>query len=93
MGATPQEQVMGFWLASVQFRCIAAAAQLGLPDALAEGPQSVEALAAQTKTDAANLFRLMRAIETIGVFKQVSPRVFENTAMSECLRKGAQGWA
>lgn len=95
MSPTPQQQVMGIWTANVQARCIAAAAQLRLPDALAGGPQSVEALAAQTKTDTANLFRLMRALETIGVFKQVSPRVFGNTPMSECLRKDAQAslWA
>ena len=42
---------------------------------------------------AREIFR--RKMETIGVFKQGSPRVFENTPMSECLRKGVPGsqWA
>ena len=52
-------------------------------------------IADQTKADADNVFRVMRALETIGIFKQVSPRVFENTPMSECLRKDVPGsqWA
>ena len=37
----------------------------------------------------------MRALETLGIFKQVSPRVFENTPMSDCIRKDVSGsqWA
>ncbi len=71
------------------------AAELGLADVLADGPLSVDAIAAQADADADNLFRVMRALETIGVFKQVSPRVFENTPTSESLRKDVPGsqWA
>jgi hypothetical protein len=63
-----------------------AAAELGLADALANGPLHVDAIAAETKTDTGNRFRLMRALETLGVFQQVSPRVFANTPVSDCLR-------
>ena len=92
---SPQEQVMGVVMGITQGRSLVAAAELGLPDALAEGPLSVEAIAAKVQADADNVFRLMRALETIGVFKQVSPRVFENTPMSECMRKDVSGsqWA
>jgi Dimerisation domain len=91
---SPQEQVMGAAIGVIQGRCLAAA-ELGLADALAKGPLSVDAIATQTKADVDNVFRLMRALETIGVFKQVSPRVFENTPMSDCLRKDVPGsqWA
>ena len=92
---SPQEQVMGACVGMIQGRCVVAAAELGLPDALARGPLSVEAIAAKVKADADSVFRLMRALETIGVFKQASPRVFENTPMSECMRKDVPGsqWA
>jgi O-methyltransferase domain len=92
---SPQQQVMGIVIGLVQARCLIAAAELGLADALAHGALPVDAIAAQTRTGADNLYRLMRALESIGVFKQVSPRVFENTATSDCLRKDVAGsqWA
>ena len=91
----PQEQifstVVGFW----QARALAVAAELGVPSLLAEGPLHVDELASRTKTNVSALFRLLRALESIGIFTQVSPRVFVNTATSECLRKGVPGlqWA
>jgi O-methyltransferase domain len=52
-------------------------------------------LAACTQSDAGNLFRLLRALETLGVFQQTSPGVFANTPVSECLRRDVPGsqWA
>jgi hypothetical protein len=91
----PHEQilniVMGFW----QSRALAVATELELADLLADGPLHTDTLADRTKTDSASLFRLMRALESIGVFEQVSPCVFANTAASERLRKSVPGsqWA
>jgi len=91
----PHEQIlniiMGFW----QSRALAVATELELADLLADGPLHADSLADRTKTDASSLFRLMRALESIGVFKQVSPGVFANTPASECLRKNIPGsqWA
>lgn len=91
----PHEQIlsiiMGFW----QSRALAVATELELADLLADGPQHADCLADRTKTDASSLFRLMRALESIGVFRQVSPGVFSNTPASECLRKNIPGsqWA
>jgi hypothetical protein len=83
--------ILGYW----QSRALAVAAELELADSLAEGPVSVDTLAERTKTDPSCLFRLMRALESIGIFRQVSPRVFANTAASNCIRKGepASQWA
>ena len=95
-GATaPHEQilniVMGFW----QSRALAVAAELELADLVAEGAVPVDSLASRTRTDASSLFRLMRALESIGIFKQVSPKVFINTPASACLQKHVPGsqWA
>ena len=91
----PNEQifsiVVGFW----QARALAVATELGLPDLLAERPLHVDELASRTKTNASALFRLLRALESIGIFIQTSPRVFGNTPTSEGLRRDAPGsqWA
>lgn len=91
----PQEQIssiiLGFW----QARALAVATELGVPDLLAEGPLPVDELASRTKTNVSALFRLLRALESIGIFTQTLPRVFGNTPTSECLRKDAPGsqWA
>ena len=81
----------GFWAS----RALAVAAELELADLLASGPQDVAHLAARTQTHAPSLFRVMRALESIGVFHQVSPRVFANSPSSELLRKDVPGsqWA
>ena len=87
----PQEQifsiVLGFW----QARALAVATELGLSDLFAESPLHVDELASRTKTNASALFRLLRALESIGIFTQTSPRVFANTPASECLREDVPG--
>lgn len=93
--AAPHERILdivkGFW----QSRCLAVATELELAELLASGPLSVDILAEKTQTDPLSLFRLMRALESIEVFQQVSPRVFANTPASECLRHSAPAsqWA
>ena len=83
----PHEQILamivGFW----QSRALAVATELELADLIAEKPLHVDILAAQTKSHSPSLFRLLRALESLGIFTQVSPMVFANTSQSECLRK------
>lgn len=87
----PQEHVLRVMIGLWQSRSLAAAVELELADALAEGPLHVDALAARTRTHADSLFRLLRALESIGIFRQVSPRVFANNPSSDCLRRNAPG--
>jgi hypothetical protein len=75
--------IVGFW----QSRALAVAAELELADRLAEGPLQIDDLAVRTRTHAPSLFRLLRSLESLGIFSQVSPRVFANTPSSGCLRK------
>jgi hypothetical protein len=79
--------VLGFWKA----RALAVATELGLPDLLAEGPLHIDELASRTKTNPSALFRLLRALESTGIFIQTSSRVFGNTPTSECVRKDVPG--
>jgi O-methyltransferase domain/Dimerisation domain len=91
----PQEHILeiirGFW----QSRALAIAAELEIADHLADGPLSLSALAERTQTHAPSLFRLMRALESASIFRQVSPGVFANTPASECLQRNVPGslWA
>lgn len=87
----PQQQIIGAIIGFRQSRAIAAAADIGLADLLAGGPQHVDSLAEMTATHSRSLFRLMRALESAGIFTQVSPRVFANTPASDCLRSEVPG--
>ena len=88
---TPQARILSLVLGFWQSRALAVAAELGLPDLLAHGPLSVAELAHRTQTHAPALFRLLRALESIGIFTQASPESFSNTAISDCLRKDVPG--
>ncbi len=69
----------GHWAA----RAIQVATSLRVPDALNDGPKSVEDLAHMTETHPPSLYRLLRALASVGVFEEVEPRTF---AHSECSR-------
>jgi hypothetical protein len=66
-------------------------AELRVADALAGGPRRVEELAGDANADAVH--RVLRALASDGVFEEVEPGVFQNTAASELLRTdGDQAW-
>jgi O-methyltransferase domain/Dimerisation domain len=83
----PHEQVLTLVLNFWQGRAVAMATELGLPDLLADDALHVDELARRTRTNVSALFRLLRALESIGIFNQASPRIFTNSATSACLRK------
>ena len=72
----------GSWI--TQGICVAA--ELGLADLLASGPQSAEQLACQTDTHPDSLYRLMRALASTGIFSQESDGRFTLTPLSEMLQ-------
>src|SRR3990172_11729764 len=88
---TPKEQIVGIVNNYWQGCSVGAAAQLELADLLVDGPLHVDVLAERTRTHAPSLFRMLRALESTGIFTQLSPRVFANTPTSECLRRHAPG--
>ncbi|HKS30725.1 MAG TPA: methyltransferase [Pyrinomonadaceae bacterium] len=79
--------IYGFMLSQAVY----VAAQLGLPDILKDGPRSSEQLACATGTDAASLYRVLRALAAVGVFEETEPNQFSLTPMGETLRSDAQG--
>ena len=65
-----------------------AAARLRLADALADGPRSADAVAAEVGSDPDATYRLLRALATIGVFREDADGRFRLTPLAEGLRSG-----
>ena len=66
-------------------------ARANVAEHLAAGPVAVDALARTTGLNSAALYRVLRALASIGVFNESAPRTFANTPLSECLRPGVPG--
>jgi hypothetical protein len=82
--------------AMLMSRCIYVAAELGLADLLSQGPRHVEDLALATQTHADSLYRVLCALESLGIVEQVEERRFRNSPVAAGLRSdvpgSARGW-
>ena len=65
------------------------AATIGIADLLKNGPQTSDDLAAATRTHAGSLYRLLRALASVGVFREDEDQRFALTPLGECLRSDA----
>src|SRR5438046_2327290 len=87
----PQERlaglISGFW----HTQAIHVAARLGLADLLRDGPRSADELAGATATDARSLYRLLRALASLGIFVEDERHHFALTPLAECLRSDVPG--
>ena len=71
----------GFWIS----RAVHVIAKLGIPDLLRTGPKTAAELASATETHAASLFRVLRALVSVGVLSGESDNRFGLTPLSETL--------
>jgi hypothetical protein len=62
------------------------AAKLGIADLLSEGPATVEELANACNAHAPTLYRLLRALASLGIFTEVEPAKFGLSEVAELLR-------
>src|SRR5438045_736759 len=89
--ASPQEAIArmlnGYWIA----KAIYAAVKLDLPDLLKDGPKTPEVLAQTVKVQPRALYRLLRALASVGIFAENDQRQFGMSPMSDCLCKEAPG--
>ena len=67
-------------------QCISIVARLGIPDLVAQKPQSVTTLAKATKTNEDALYRLLRMLASVGVFSQNNAHEIGLTEISNLLR-------
>jgi hypothetical protein len=70
-------------------QAISVAAELGVADVLQDAPKHVEELAAATATHAPSLYRLLRALASIGIFVEIEDHQFGLTPLAACLRGDA----
>jgi hypothetical protein len=77
----------GYWISQALY----VAAKLGIADQLTKGPRSADDLAKATKTHAPSLYRLLRALASVGVFADDGRDRFALTPLAECLRGDVPG--
>ncbi|MDI5966984.1 methyltransferase [Streptomyces sp. SL13] len=71
----------GGWIAQAVY----AVTRLGVPDLLAEGPRTVEELAASAGADTRTLYRTLRVLAAQGLLHEPQPRTFELTSVTRLL--------
>jgi hypothetical protein len=67
-------------------QCLVVVATLGVADLLEEGPKTAEELAARTGAHAGALYRVLRALASVGVFEEIAERRFTLTPLAAVLR-------
>ena len=89
--ASPQElmnrMLTGYWTTQALY----VAAKLGIADLLTQGPRSADDLAQATNVHPPSLYRLLRALASMGVFAEDYTARFSLTPLAECLRSDAPG--
>jgi hypothetical protein len=68
---------------------IHAAAKLGIADLLKDGAKSCDELAKATGTHSQSLYRLLRALASLGIFSEIKDHYFELTPEAACLKTDA----
>jgi hypothetical protein len=81
------QMVTGHWVAGA----IHAVCKHEIPDALADGPKTIEELASATGTHPDSVKRVTRALGSCGLFAETAPGTIELTEMGQLLRKDVPG--
>jgi O-methyltransferase domain/Dimerisation domain len=80
-GPAMLNMMTSYWIS----QAIYVAAKLGIADLVQNGPVHHETLAAASESDPPSLYRLMRALASVGIFAETSPGSFGLTPMAEVL--------
>jgi hypothetical protein len=84
---TPAEQIFQLCLGYMPAISLNVVAQLSVAEQLTNGPRHIDQIAAACKANSDALYRVMRAVCTVGVFNEVEPRKFAQTEISDLLRQ------
>src|SRR5690349_6922142 len=79
--------ISGYWLS----QAIYSAAKVGIADHLQDGAKSVDELAGATATNPDALYRLLRALASVGIFSEGEARRFSLTPLAELLQSDRAG--
>src|SRR6516162_6434951 len=81
------QMITGYWIS----QAIYAAAKFGIADHLQDGPKTVGELAGATATNPDALYRLLRALASVGIFTESESRRFSLTPLADSLRSDIAG--
>jgi hypothetical protein len=81
------QMITGYWTS----QAIYAAAKFGIADLLSRGPRPIDELAGATGTKPELLYRLLRALASIGIFAEEHGKRFALTPLAELLRSDVPG--
>lgn len=87
----PEQTLLNHALGKWTSRAAYVAAKLGIADLLARGPKPVDELARATATHAPSLYRVLRALASLGIFEETADRTFRLTPAAEPLRSDVPG--
>ena len=76
------QMASGYWVS----QSIYVAAKLGIADLLKDSPKSCDELATATGTNTRSLYRILRALASLGVFAETEPNHFTLTPLAACLK-------
>ena len=82
-----RQMIIGNWISQL----IYVVAKLGIADLMKDGPKRFDELAESVGTHASSLYRVMRALASVGVFTEVEDGRFGLTPIAACLQTGVQG--
>ena len=89
--AAPADQlrmmIAGAWVSQAIF----VAARLGIADLVKDGPKSAAELAAATGSHEQALYRILRALASVGIFSEGEDKSFSLTPLAEPLRSDVKG--
>lgn len=90
-GMPPQIMILQMMNAYRLSQSISVAAQLGIADLLKDRPKSVDELAAKTASHPQALYRLLRALASFDIFRELDPGQFELTPRAALLQSDVPG--
>jgi hypothetical protein len=76
------EKITGYWVSQAVY----VAAKLGVADRLGTAPRPVAQLATEVAAQPEALYRLMRALASVGIFAETEPQHFALTPLAQQLR-------
>jgi hypothetical protein len=82
----PEAQIMQMAMGFIVSQALAVSARLKIADLISEGGKTAAELAAETQTHEPSLYRLLRALSSLGVLKKSDDGRFTNTPLGELLR-------
>ncbi len=81
------QMITGYWVS----QSIYAAAQLGIADHFHDGEKNYAELATATESNGPALYRLLRALASVGIFTETTPGTFASTPLAALLQRDVAG--